>query len=657
MAPESSDRPGEPVDPDAILRQPFTSVRRGYDPLEVQQYLMRIAGELRAGREREREALSRAEAAERHAAEVLDPDPSRLTALLGEETARVLDAARSAATEIRAKAEENVARLLREAQDDSERLRHEAETVLARKTAEAEEAAAKVRAESDEERARARTDAAAEVEAGRQRGRDMVAEAQRVRERMLHDLARRRKGLRLQIDQLQAARDRLLEAYAVVRETVDIATGELDIMLPEAKEAAEAAAQQVQVDDESAFATELLEVRAEVAEEISDESVLEPVDLDVEPVADFEEVTPVAGDEVAAADDVEVEPVPAEEPSPATEPEPGPPTEAVAVFDVDEEEQAESATEAASPAKAPDPAEGRQSSSVRVIRGVPDPSALFARIKEETAPAEPDLVVPSAVVDEVVVERVEVGVDDAGVVEVVDTEVVVVAVAESDEASPDAAALAERDRAVVEIERALSRKLKRELSDEQNEVLDAVRREKGAPAADAVLPTPEAHVERYAAVASALLAEAAAAGAAFAVSLGVKGRAEHRTKVDEAAAELAGEVVGPLRERLERCFAEADGDPDGLDERLRACFREWKTQRIDQPSSFAVLAAFNRGLLDRLPAGTPVHWIADDGDTPAPDCDDNALAGSIPKGEPFPTGHLAPPIHPACRCLVAPDPV
>ena len=47
-----------------------------------------------------------------------DPiDPSNLTKLLGEETTRVLDAAQSAAAEIRAKAEENVARLLHEARD------------------------------------------------------------------------------------------------------------------------------------------------------------------------------------------------------------------------------------------------------------------------------------------------------------------------------------------------------------------------------------------------------------------------------------------------------------------------------------------------------------------------------------------------------------
>ena len=69
----------------------------------------------------------------------------------------------------------------------------------------------------------------------------MVAEAQKVRERMLNDLARRRKAFRQQIERLQAGRDRLLAAYDVVRETLDVATEELHVALPEARLAAESA--------------------------------------------------------------------------------------------------------------------------------------------------------------------------------------------------------------------------------------------------------------------------------------------------------------------------------------------------------------------------------------------------------------------------------
>jgi hypothetical protein len=51
-----------------------------------------------------------------------------------------------------------------------------------------------------------------------------------------------------------------------------------------------------------------------------------------------------------------------------------------------------------------------------------------------------------------------------------------------------------------------------------------------------------------------------------------------------------------------------------------------------------------------------VRWVVDDIDGPCPDCDDNALAGPTPLGQPFPTGQVAPPAHPGCRCVLAPSP-
>jgi hypothetical protein len=36
------------------------------------------------------------------------------------------------------------------------------------------------------------------------------------------------------------------------------------------------------------------------------------------------------------------------------------------------------------------------------------------------------------------------------------------------------------------------------------------------------------------------------------------------------------------------------------------------------------------------------------------ECEDNSLQRAIPAGTAFPTGHVAPPAHPGCRCLVLP---
>jgi len=65
-----------------------------------------------------------------------------------------------------------------------------------------------------------------------------------------------------------------------------------------------------------------------------------------------------------------------------------------------------------------------------------------------------------------------------------------------------------------------------------------------------------------------------------------------------------------------------------------------------------VLAAFGQGQVAVRPAGAPVRWVPDPTAPACPDCEDDALAGTVPSGQAFPTGHAHPPAHPGCRCLV-----
>jgi len=208
-----------------------------------------------------------------------------------------------------------------------------------------------------------------------------------------------------------------------------------------------------------------------------------------------------------------------------------------------------------------------------------------------------------------------------------------------------------RDAATGKIERQLARRLKRVLSDEQNQMLDQVRRSRGEPTAANVLPEQSAHTDRFADVAADDPVGAAAAGAMF--YGGSSGPMS--TRVGDLSDQLATELVRQLRGRLERCFDEA-GDEAELAERIRACYREWKGQRITDTARHYVLAAFTRGLFDAAPDATTFQWVVDNGGTPCPDAEDNALAGEVPKGEPFPTGDTYPPAHPGCRCLIVPVP-
>ena len=609
-----------PIDPDRILDKTFATVKKGVDPVEVQRYLLQVSNQLKNSQTRVSELERQLEQARRQSADHDPIDPSNLTKLLGEETTRVLDAAQSAAAEIRAKAEENVARLLHEAREESVRLREDAETLVARRTQEAEQATAQIREYAETQRANAEAEAAGIIEASKQQGREMVQEAKEVRQRMLDDLANRRQTLRQQIEQLQAGRDRLSAAYDIVRETLAVATEELHVALPEGRLSAEVASLQ-SVDSE---------LEATITPIVTAEELDEPT-IDVFPASQARNVeTPAEArpsapkltvvppvEEAVVEELVEVAAVVADPPEPPTE----------------------------SPGSPQDPREGRHSSSVRVVRTSSGKAAdVFARLRRE---GEDEVATASDVSDEVADTSPEI-IEE--VVEVVVPEATQVVTSDLS-ADTDQVFIATRDAAISPIESSLARRIKRELSDEQNELLSTLRSVKGNLTAIAFLPTPESQLERYEDIALPALADATEAGAAIAP---VKGRSSARASVGDLAADLASAIVGPLRDRLERAVSESAGDRDDLAQRIRSTFREWKGQRVDDAVTFALLAAANRGVLDQLPKNSKVRWVVAAGDGPSPDCEDNALGGPIDRGGAFPTGHKVPPLHPGCHCAVLP---
>ena len=245
--------------PDDVARHTFASVRRGFDPTEVRDYLESLAAGLRGLAEREQELRDAlAEAEERAANPVIDD--TMLTAAVGKETARVLQSAHDAAAEMVANAEAEATRLVSEAQAESERLLAEAtevneqaharaDTLLAERTAEAEAAAASLQERTEQQVAAAldkvRADAEELTERARAEGRVMVEEAQQLRARVLADLSRRRKVLHAQIEQLRAGRERLAETITEVRHAVDAIAEDLFNAENEARLAAEVAGREM----------------------------------------------------------------------------------------------------------------------------------------------------------------------------------------------------------------------------------------------------------------------------------------------------------------------------------------------------------------------------------------------------------------------------
>jgi hypothetical protein len=220
--------------------------------------------------------------------------------------------------------------------------------------------------------------------------------------------------------------------------------------------------------------------------------------------------------------------------------------------------------------------------------------------------------------------------------------------------------LQRRETRLVDLETGLTRKLKRALQDEQNDLLDRLRGLRGEPSPEALLPDLDSQSARYTRISVPVLEEAASAGAAFAGEvLGAAPKSGNSNgampDVSDLANDAATVIVAPLRRRLEHLITSGAGEEQSvLVESLGAAYREWKSHRIERVAGDVLAAAFSRGTWSATPDGASFRWIVEDADGPCPDCDDDALAGELPKGEPFPTGQPYPPAHSGCRCLLVP---
>lgn len=701
-----------------VARKEFATGFRGFDQYEVRAYLAKVAAEMGMLQERDRGMRERLAELERKRPSERALADEEIEAALGIEATKVIHAAREAASEIRARAEENVARLLREAQDEAQTMRTEAASVLGARTEEAEATASQI------------------VEAAQQRGREMVAEAQAVRERMLRDLARRRRHAEAQVQLLIGGRERLVEALQSAVEATGATTSQLasieldDLPVSEPGNEAEAAATAPAASEETGpppgpVATAVVAAVRPVADPVEGpepEAVPEPrgpqagssaarPDLEARRGGSprrgrrrGEAPVVLVDDEVEGVRIIRPEPAPAavEEPEPTgstpteAETDPGPSAPEADVADVDE---AQGAAEADPASEAP-PSDGAPAESEAVPGDVTSPESPgddlsppdAADAEAASSDAVPAETTSSASAEEAIAEEGE-GVPRLAtpVVELFarlradranppadeatsQTEPVAATADEADatgrEEAPPAAETDEatagdateldarfeaRDAAVEDSERALARSLKRALSDEQNEVLDSLRRLKGTPRIEVLLPDPDVHLARYERVAAGPLATAATAGAnagdrSAVVDIAAMADA---VAVDDLARGFADEVATDLRARLERALDAGTTDSEALVEAISAGYREWKSARSEPAARHHAVAAYAAGAYAVAPAGQ-LRWLVDRAEGGCPDCDDNALAGPTPKGSPYPTGQLHPPAHTGCRCLLVP---
>jgi hypothetical protein len=227
------------------------------------------------------------------------------------------------------------------------------------------------------------------------------------------------------------------------------------------------------------------------------------------------------------------------------------------------------------------------------------------------------------------------------------------------ELDPVTVLLDRRDQLLGPAEKALARSLKRLVSDEQNQVLDRLRRiRRGRPDLDELLPGGD-QVDHVVEVLSDDFADAVAAGAAFWNEVaGVEGTGT--AAADGPFPQLRAQVEALLanhRAHLQRVLDDADAaglEVSEVGDHVRAAYREWRSTSIPEFAGDLASAGFAEGA--RRAAGPDGRWcwIPDHGGLPCSDAEDNALAGEVPVGSPFPTGDLLPPAHSGCRCILVP---
>ena len=638
----------DPSSPAAVSAASFTVARRGYDQTEVRDFLRMVSAELARLQERERFLESELKAMQTRgmsAPGMLDEEV--VTALLGEEAARVLAAAREASAQIRQRAEENATRLVKEAASDAARLREEAELEAVRRR---DDAAA---------------DAEAEIELAKQQGRDMVNEAREYREKVLSELARRRELARAQIEQLVANRDRLLNAFERARlATDDVMTGLVSVDDDLPREFVNLApttgpvepvvlnAPVVQMFDREKLAPEVVEnVVADVVAtpdvETTTESTIEVVEeADVEDIVIDDEVAVVSEEpydvpvevvdttivetvdivEDAAVEPVTVEPV-------ATET-----SNVVSLFGKDRQRP--------EPTKVnPDhPSVDRSTPDEVPTESVDKPTPardhvddIFARLRASSVskPSEGNVVEARKKSD--------------------DTKAAPQPSARAVQVVRDDSAFERRNEALAPLVTKMSRKLKRVLADEENEVLEYLRAKKPVMKIESMCGRIDAHVAKYVEAIADEVMEAAKSGAS-----GVVGDAKKSPTKTDVVPAIADSVktllVAPLREKLSAMLAAHATDKEGAAKTVRGLYRQWKSTNIDEHVDDVACLAYGRGMYVTFVPGTQVCWMVDPNGPACADAEDNSLAGCVVLGNEFPTGHAAPLAHAGCRCLLAPMP-
>ncbi len=587
---------------------------------------------------------------------------------------QTLDDSRQAATELAERSGEKADDLISDAQSRHDELIAAASSIFDENTARAEEAATAIRleaersaeelqAEAEQNLEIANSEASAQVEAARDRGREMLAETKQVRERILQDLATRRRTVKQKMEAARAARGVIVESIQTMSVRLEDTLAEVAGSEVEAQRVADAASAEV-VDDVENFADGL-------AADL-DTSADEPVDTEA---ADTEPSVP-EGDGDGSAE--------ASETATPASPKSGPVSD-LPVSDVPANSEGSAADQGADAAAAGAPGRSEvDSGDAVVLEGVSDGEPggnasvhdIFEKMRESEEMDDLDDLdgpgdlddsdddhsggsdrLPADVIDlapELVGGEEDARVDEGEAELQGDGSVTTLA---PPTPKGDSEILDRRDELLAPSEKLMARAFKRLINDEQNAVLDRARRVKrGRIDLDDLMGQMEPATFADALGDSFLLS--AVAGAQMWCEMTGSDQPDLRIEQLSASLETRLQDLFELRRIQLRGVLEQldeDGeDSSALVDRLRASYRDMRSTSVPEYAADLSICGFTEGTVVAAGSDAQWRWVPDNGGIPCSDAEDNSLAGMIMCGAEFPTGDDRPPAHPGCRCILAP---
>jgi cell division septum initiation protein DivIVA len=204
-------------------RPTFGTVRRGYDPAQVLEYLSRAADQVEALESEVRRLQAELGQREVVPNELAPTDQDQYEAA----GARVADLMRTFDQDLerlRQDAEAEAGRVVAEARSEADRLHLEAERLRGEAAAKAEHVQAKARTEAD----KIRLDAQSKAEDVRLQAAEALREAQKESDKVLSSLASRRQAM---LGELRDMRDRMISTAKDLEATVEGVSAEDQVVV------------------------------------------------------------------------------------------------------------------------------------------------------------------------------------------------------------------------------------------------------------------------------------------------------------------------------------------------------------------------------------------------------------------------------------------